>query len=112
MEYTKGELIAEIKQSDLTEEKARCSIGIESGKILFHTTLENPVANAKELLRRWNACEKDGIVDELVVAWKIGLDSMQGLLKIADKLKASNKDKKEHNEHIRFVKSVIAKVKA
>ena len=54
-EFTKGKLIAEVKQSDLGGENPRCSIGIKGGKILFHSTYENSIANSKEFVRRWNS---------------------------------------------------------
>ncbi|MCK4824346.1 hypothetical protein KA005_51820 [bacterium] len=57
--HTKGELIAETKLSDLGTKNPRYSIGILGGKILFYTTSENSFANAKELVRRWNALEKN-----------------------------------------------------
>ncbi len=64
-EYTKGKLIAEPKISDLEKLNPRFSIGIEGGKILFHSTLENALANTHKLLRCWNshndllaACQK------------------------------------------------------
>lgn len=68
-------------------------------------------ALAKEFVRRWNAFEKDGLVDELVVACEIGLNAMNALKEMAEKFSAPDKDKAQHNEHIKFVEAAIAKVK-
>ena len=57
-------------------------------------------ANAKELVRRWNAFEKDGLVDELVVAFK-------GLIKYHYHNDMGAKPKEYH-----AAEAAIAKVKA
>ncbi len=67
-------MIAKTKQSDLGLKNPRYSIGIEGGKILFNTAFhKNNIANAKELVRRWNAFEEGGIVNELRMACDEGL---------------------------------------
>lgn len=53
--YTKGELIAETKHSDLGLENPRCVIGIKSGKMLFFTVSgDNSADNALRLVKCWN----------------------------------------------------------
>ena len=54
MKHTKGIMIVETKQGDLGTENPRCSIGIENGKILFHTTRVNAQANAIRVAECWN----------------------------------------------------------
>ncbi len=73
-EHSKGKLIAELKQSDLCNEKCRCSLGVKGGKILFHTTFENPEANALHLKACWNAFEEGGLVDALLAACEAALE--------------------------------------
>ncbi len=65
---------------------------------------------AVDIVRRWNAFEKDGLVDELRVACGIGLESMRGLMAIGIETGASNQAKRKHEEHIKFVEAAITKV--
>ena len=70
-------------------------------------------ANAKELVRRYNAFEEDGIVSELVVACKIGLDAMEGLKKISERI-GTTKDIIQHKELVElveFVENALANAK-
>ena len=110
MEHTKGELeIMPYTQRD--GDNIRWVKAVRGKRqAICQTFKPNAEANAKELVRRWNAFEEGGMVDELKVACKIGLDSMQGLLRIGIEMGASNKNKREHNEGIKFVEAAIAKV--
>ena len=66
MEHTTGKL----------EVEGNTYLKDDSGKVVFLTnhvtglSFKQQSANAKELVRRWNAFEKDGLVDELRAALK------------------------------------------
>ena len=73
MECTKGKL--RVSSSFLIVDKeARIIANVEPiGVEGITTTYEEGIANAKELVRRWNAFEKNGLVDELRAACDEGL---------------------------------------
>ena len=68
---------------------------------------DDAIVIAKELVRRWNAFEDGGLVDELKVACDIGLDAMNALLEIDIKL--NSKNKKSLKETIKFAEAALAK---
>jgi hypothetical protein len=111
MSHTKGELHCH----DLDIHTWRAV----NDKVVEHTCIAsmnessqlNDEANAKELVRRWNAFEEDGLVADLLEACKLGLESMKGLLEIGVKIGASNKNKRLHAKNIKQVEAAIAKAK-
>lgn len=102
MENTKGELIAEPKLSDLENLNPKFSIGIKGGKILFHSTLENALANTYELLRRWNNH------DDLLAAADEGLHECE---RVKMHCHCSDKDLGGLLKRIERIEQTIAKAK-
>ena len=81
----------------------------DSGDWNFLLTEEQAEANAKELVRRWNAFEKDGLVDELRAAADEGLAECERV-KMDCKCKWKNLD--SLLGRIERIEAAIAKVKA
>ena len=96
MEFTKGEL--EIGNTTyhniiIVGGKNReyiCSVRIQQtgGGAIAAAMEPKRIANAKEIVRRWNAFEKDGLVDELREALKENYE----FTKYAGAVKAANTD--------------------
>ena len=70
------------------------------------------VEQLTELVRRWNAFEKDGIVDELLTAAQMGLNSVRGIKNLNHLMECSIKNEKRLDIHIEQIEAAIAKVKA
>ena len=69
-------------------------------------------ANAKELVRRWNAFEKDGLVDKLMAAAQMGLNSVRGIKNLNHLMECSIKNEKRLDIHIEQIEAAIAKAKS
>ena len=110
MEHTKGKI--EVSSSNpnytyvLKDGKAN-GLFAECDAGNYARSKEEGEANAKELVRRWNAFEEGGIVEELKIACDVGLDAINALLKMD--IKFNTKNKKSLNEIIEFVEAALAK---
>lgn len=89
MDYVKGRL--EIVQVSVSTYQIWAKPKPNRKAILVASNLNED--DAKELVRRWNAFEKGGMVDELRVACDIGLDATNAILEIDIKLNSKNKKK-------------------
>ena len=103
--------MAEFTKGELTQGKSNTLLyinGINFGDVLVgglpHEKCE---ANAKELVRRWNAFEEGGIVDELRKACKIGLGKALGISKVAAELGAPITI--THQKQIERIEAALAK---
>ena len=108
MEHTKGKLELSSHCTGLAQ------IGGITRFAVFPNMCNTPMqlarrnANAKELVRRWNAFEKDGLVDELKRACELGLTKALGISIAATELGAPITP--THQKHIEIIQAAIAKV--
>ncbi len=109
MECTKGKLRAEGWLIVKDTKTPRLRYAVAETNCCDGISDKESTANAKELVRRWNAFEKDGLVDELVRACKMGLNATRGILNINELMDGSAENKDRLKAHIKQIEATIAR---